>query len=72
MDRYPDAVLLTVSDGVLMISACFEIEEGMSEIAALYSATRSTNDSLHLDTPFAYVLEVHPDGTHSFTKVSEG
>lgn len=65
----PQAVIISCEDGVVMISACFEIPPDASPQQLLFAAARTVNDSIHLQLCGAYPMEVVDANTIVFKKV---
>jgi hypothetical protein len=64
----PEAIMISVCEGSLIISAIFEVPEGTTPEQFQLEAIRSTRRQLNSSTPVCYVSEVMPDGTYIFQK----
>lgn len=64
----PEAVIVSLEDGYVMISACFECPRGVKPETLLNDAVRATSMSLKQENPFEYEAEVVDVCTFIFKK----
>lgn len=64
----PEAVIVSLEDGCVMISACFECPRGVKPETFVNDAVRSTSQSLNQYNPFEYFVEVIDANTFIFKK----